>query len=121
MTLVIGENLPSSWCGFPAPHGINATHWKDIGRIGDPDEVIFDYARKHQPTLVTQDLDFSRLLALRGSNLPSIIQLRVQCPTPDVIGPALLNVLWNYPEQMHSGCLISIESRRHRLRILPLR
>lgn len=102
------------------PYGINAIHWLDIGSAGDPDEVIFEYACEHEMVICTQDLDFTRILALRGANLPSIIQLRVDCPLPEVIGTMLLEVLKNYGIQLEEGCLITIDSKRHRLRLLPL-
>lgn len=71
--------------------------------------------------IVTQDLDFTRMLALRGTRLPSVIQLRVQCPIPEVIGPALLEILHHFRDQLLSGCLITLDPDRHRLRLLPLR
>ncbi len=120
MNLIIDENLPPSWRDYLAPFGINATHWRDIGHAGDPDEIIFDYACEHHSVIVTQDLDFTRILALRGSHLPSIIQLRVPCPIPEIIGSALLQVLQTHREQLLAGCLISLDPNRHRVRLLPL-
>lgn len=120
MKLILDENLPPRWRDFLKPLGISSTHWKDIGKIGDPDEAIFDYARDHESIIITQDLDFTRLIALRGARLPSVIQLRVQCPTPEVVGHALLSVLKNHRQQLQDGCLISLDLNRHRLRLLPL-
>jgi predicted nuclease of predicted toxin-antitoxin system len=120
VNLIIDENLPPSWTHFLTQAGFPATHWKDIGNIGDPDEVIFDYASKHESVIVTQDLDFTRILALRGANLPSIIQLRVQCAIPQIIGQALLDVLRMHHKPLLTGCLISLDLNRHRLRLLPL-
>lgn len=120
MKLIIDENLPPRWCDYLAPSGIIATHWKDIGRIGDPDEIIFDYACDHNAIIVTQDLDFTRILALRGAHLPSVIQLRVSCPIPEIIGQSLLQILEKYQPQLHAGCLISLDPIRHRMRLLPL-
>jgi len=118
--LIIDENLPPRWCDYLAPHGIPATHWPDIGHFGDPDDAIFAYACDHGAVIVTQDLDFTRMLALRGTRLPSVIQLRVQCPIPEIIGPALLEILNNHRNQLLAGCLISLDHDRHRLRLLPL-
>lgn len=120
MNLIIDENLPPRWCAYPAPFGISATHWPDIGNFGDSDDIIFDFACDHGSVIVTQDLDFTRILALRGTRLPSVIQLRVQCPTPEIIGPALLDILNHHRGQLLSGCLISVDHDRHRLRLLPL-
>jgi predicted nuclease of predicted toxin-antitoxin system len=95
VSLIIDENLPPRWQDFLAHHGITATHWRDIGKVGDPDDTIFDYACDEQSIIVTQDLDFTRILALRGTRLPSVIQLRVQCPIPEIIGQALMEILEN--------------------------
>ena len=118
--IIIDENLPRSWREYLLPHGIDAIHWRDIGNAGDADEVIFDYACEHEMVICTQDLDFTRILALRGANLPSIIQLRVDCPIPEAVGTMLLEVLKNHGTQLKDGCLITIDSKRHRLRLLPL-
>jgi predicted nuclease of predicted toxin-antitoxin system len=71
--------------------------------------------------VVTQDLDFTRMLATRGATLPSIIQLRVDCPIPEVIGPALISVLHAHRQSLETGCLISLDHANHRLRLLPIR
>lgn len=120
MNLIIDENLPPRWSDYLAPFGITATHWPDIGNFGDPDDAIFDYACDRGSVIVTQDLDFTRMLALRGTRLPSVIQLRVQCPIPEIIGPALLEILNHHRDQLLSGCLITLDHQRHRLRLLPL-
>ena len=120
MILIIDENLPPRWHDFLAPRGITATHWRLIGNLGDSDDTIFDYACEHGAIIVTQDLDFTRILALRGTRLPSVIQLRVQCPTPEIIGQALLEVLENHRLKLLEGCLITLDHNRHRLRLLPL-
>jgi predicted nuclease of predicted toxin-antitoxin system len=118
--LIIDENLPPRWRDYLAPHGIEATHWPSIGHFGDPDDAIFDYACDHGSIIVTQDLDFTRMLALRGTRLPSVIQLRVSCPIPETIGTALLEILNKHREQLLAGCLITLDQTRHRLRLLPL-
>ena len=118
--VTLDENLPPRWREFLAPFDIDATHWTDIGKHGDPDEFIFDYACAHQAIILTQDLDFTRMLALQGARLPSVIQLRVECPTPEVVGNAVLSVLKNHRHQLEAGCLITLDANRHRLRLLPL-
>lgn len=70
--------------------------------------------------ICTQDLDFTRILALRDANLPNIIQLRVDCPIPEAVGKMLLEVIKNHGTQLKDGYLITIDSKRHRLRLLPL-
>jgi len=120
VNLIIDENLPPRWRDFLAQHGITAFHWTDIGQAGDPDDLIFEHASAHRAVIVTQDLDFTRMLALRGASLPSVIQLRVGCPIPEIIGKALLEILNTHREQLLSGCLITLDLERHRIRLLPL-
>ena len=121
MILLLDENLPRSWVPYLADEGIPATHWLQVGEMGAADEVIFAYAEKNKTVIVTQDLDFTRLLALRGARLPSIIQLRVDCPIPSVVGSALVAVWRDYRDALETGCLVSLEPAHHRLRLLPIR
>lgn len=120
MNLIIDENLPPIWCEFLYCHSHTAIHWQDIGQHGDPDEMIFDYAQAERSIILTQDLDFGRILALRGTQLPSLIQLRVDCPIPSEIGTTVIQVLQIHAEALMAGVLISIEPERHRVRLLPL-
>ena len=119
MILIIDENLPPRWSVFLSSFGITATPWRNIGAVGDPDDTIFDYACAHGAIIITQDLDFTRLLALRGTRLPSVIQLRVHCPLPEIMGLALLSVLENLRQQLRQGRLITLDLDRHRIRLLP--
>ena len=120
MIVILDENLPPRWREFLAPYDIEAIHWRNIGKNGDSDDLIFAYASTHQSIIITQDLDFTRMLALHGSKLPSVIQLRVDCPIPEIIGDGVVNVLQNHWQQLKAGCLITLDANRHRLRLLPL-
>lgn len=120
MKLVLDENLPPRWKEFLSMHGVSVRHWTEIGNAGDSDETILDHAFVEGAVIVTQDLDFTRLLALRGSKLPSVIQLRVSCPIPEIVGTALVKVLEDHGQHLSDGCLISVDHNRHRLRLLPL-
>lgn len=120
MTVILDENLPPRWRDFLAQFEIDSIHWVDVGESGDPDEIIFEYASNHRAIVLTQDLDFTRMLALQGASLPSVIQLRVDCPIPEVVGDAVLSVLKNHRHQLEAGCLITLDANRHRLRLLPL-
>ena len=121
MNVVIDENLPPGWVAYLARHGIRAAHWRDIGQIGDSDDTVFDHACARQAVILTQDLDFTRILARRGARLPSIVRLRVACPIPKVIGPAVVATLQHQAPQLEAGCLISLDAASHRIRLLPLR
>lgn len=83
--------------------------------------MIFDYAQAQQAVILTQDLDFTRIAALRGSRLPSIIQLRADCPIPAILGKSVLSVLTAHAPALRKGALVSLDMDRHRIRLLPLR
>lgn len=120
MSILIDENLPPRWEEYLAAHGFPAKHWTRIGNPGDADELIFYYAIQNCMVVITQDLDFGRMLALYKTSLPSVIQLRVGAPIPEIVGNMVLNVLKNYRQQLEAGCLVSIDSNSRRLRLLPL-
>ncbi len=120
MTIIIDENLPRRWKEYLASFDISAKHWIEIGNVGDADQLLFDYARQHRSIIITQDLDFGRMLALYQTSLPSVITLRVEAPIPEVIGEMVLQVLEGYPEQLQRGCLITIDAKRNRFRLLPI-
>ena len=120
MKLIIDENLPPSWVGYLQPAGHQAFHWRQVGKPGDPDELIFQYAKDNTRIILSQDLDFTRMLALRGDSLPSVIQLRVDCPLPECIGKEVLFVLESFAAELDAGCLVSVDFNTQRLRLLPL-
>ena len=63
----------------------------DIGRVSQflpknaSDQEILAFARQEDRVLVTQDLDFSTLLALGGFDQPSLITLRLSEGDPDSV------------------------------------
>ena len=121
LKLIIDENLPPRWVPFLENHGVLASHWRDLGTVGDQDDIIFQFARKEQWIILSQDLDFSRLLALYGTKLPSVLQLRVDVPIPEVIGAQVIQVLHDHATAITDGSLISIDLQQARVRLLPLR
>jgi len=86
--IVVDMNLSPIWFGFLADEGFDAVHW---GQIGDPraaDATIMQWARSNDHVVFTHDLGFSALLAARGQDSPSVIQVRSQDVMPDAIGAA---------------------------------
>jgi predicted nuclease of predicted toxin-antitoxin system len=119
VNVLIDENLPPRWKEDLASFDIPAKHWTEIGNAGDPDELLFTYARQNGFTIITQDLDFSRMLAFYGTKIPSVIQLRIQAPVPEVVGEMVITVLKDHSEHLEKGCLISLDGVRKRFRLLP--
>lgn len=78
------------------------------------------WAREHDAVVLTQDLDFTRLLFQAEAALPSVIQLRLDDVRPDNIGNVVALALGQHAEALRQGALITITGRKSRLRLLPL-
>ena len=80
-----------------------------------------DYARLERRAVLTQDLDFSTLLALSGLDQPSLVTLRVSETHPHKIAETLLRAAPVLEENLAEGCAITIEDQAIRIRKLPIR
>ena len=98
----------------------------DVVRVSDrlpvftTDADILRYAREQGRVVVTQDLDFSTLLALGGHVRPSLITLRLAVSDPESIARRLASVLPGYEQELREGCALTINDTTVRLRLLPL-
>ena len=84
------------------------------------DHEILDWARRHERALITQDLDFSALLALGGHSSPSVVTLRMAHTDPDTITSRLLEVLPELQTHLVQGCIATVDEARIRIRSLPI-
>ena len=93
MKLLVDMNLSPSWVGLLARHGFEAVHWSIIGAATAPDHEILAWARQHGSVLVTNDLDFSAILAAGGAERPSVVQIRTQ----DLLSDAAVTIVAKAP------------------------
>jgi len=84
------------------------------------DEEILDLALREESTIITQDLDFSALLAKRGVNKPSVITLRVNTAKPSKITEILEKALPQIESELNKGSIIIVEEERIRIRKLSI-
>ena len=66
MKLLIDMNLSPRWVPIFGRSSIEAKHWSTIGRPDAPDSELMTYALEHDHIVMTQDLDFSAILAASG-------------------------------------------------------
>jgi predicted nuclease of predicted toxin-antitoxin system len=85
------------------------------------DVEILEFARVEGWVVLTQDLDFSMLVALSNYEQPSLITLRLSSAKPDVITQRLLEVLPNLQQDLTEGSAITIDDDSVRIRKLPIR
>lgn len=85
------------------------------------DEEILEFARQTERVVVTQDLDFSALLALRGYDRPSLVTLRLMMSDPETVTQRLLKVLPRLEHVLKEGAAATVEENVVRFRYLPIR
>jgi predicted nuclease of predicted toxin-antitoxin system len=57
-------------------NGYKVVRVTDFLPPNSPDDQIIELARKRKSVILTQDLDFSALIAQSGKSLPSVVSLR---------------------------------------------
>ena len=101
--------------------GHDAIHVRSVGLQHADDEVIFERAATEHRIVVSADADFGTLLALRASRQPSVIQFRGEgSRKPDALARTLLANLPQLLDSLESGCIVTCEPARVRVRRLPI-
>jgi len=120
MKLLIDMNLSPVWAAFLIENQIQAIHWIQVGKATAGDQDIFKYAQENQLIIFTNDLDFGAILAATNDFRPSVIQVRTQDLTPETIGKHLLNCLIQFQNELISGCILTIDIHKSKVRMLPI-
>ncbi|MBI4691546.1 MAG: DUF5615 family PIN-like protein [Nitrospirae bacterium] len=98
----------------------------NIKRISDDlpttasDKEIVNLAFQEKAVIITQDLDFSAIIAQSGLDSPSVISLRVGNAKPDMITRILMTVLPLIEIELREGAIVSINEKEYRIRKLPV-
>jgi len=98
-----------------------AVHWSTIGTATAPDVEILTWANEHEFVLITNDLDFSAILAASVGESPSVVQIRTQDLLSDEAVSTVAKALEAHREDIERGALLSIDEGGTRLRMLPLK
>ena len=120
MKLLVDMNLSPRWVGVLADAGIEAAHWSMLGANNAPDSEIMAFAAMHDYVVLTLDLDFSAILAATHGEKPSVVQIRAEDVSPDVIGKLVIAALRQMASDLQEGALLTVDPSRTRLRLLPL-
>jgi predicted nuclease of predicted toxin-antitoxin system len=98
----------------------------DVVRAGDvlpaaaSDAQLVALARIERRTVLTQDLDFSAIVALSGESGPSIISLRLESSRIESVNMRLDQALGMLETEVSRGVLATVEEGRIRTRMLPI-
>ena len=120
MKLLVDMNLSPRWVDLLTNAGIEAVHWSAIGARNASDAEIIAFARASGHIVLTHDLDLGAILAATQGNKPSVVQIRADDVGPDVIGLRVVAALRQVEVELQAGALLTIDTARDRLRLLPL-
>lgn len=84
------------------------------------DQIILAKAVEVGRTVLTQDLDFSHLIALSGSTVPSLMTLRLSPALIEHVNTILQRTLPELEADIQQGMVVTVEDHRMRRRPLPL-
>lgn len=104
---------------------LQAAGW-DVVRVSSflpataSDRDVLAFARDQGRVVITQDLDFSALLALSGQAQPSLITLRLSNTDPSRVTQRLLEIAPAVGEALRLGCAVSADDETVRIRRLPM-
>ena len=120
MKLLVDMNLSPRWVSVLANAGFEAAHWSTLGAKNAPDSEIMAYAKATDSVVLTHYLDFGAMLAATHGEKPSVVQIRAEDVSPDVIGMQVITALRQMASELEEGALLTIDPNRTRLRVLPL-
>ena len=95
-------------------------HWSTLGKRDARDTEIMSYAAANDYVVFTHDLDFGAILAANQGEKPSVVQIRADDVCPEVIGAKVVQALWQMADELRAGALLTIDTDRTRLRLLPM-
>ena len=79
MKLLVDMNLAPSWArALEDDADSRPVHWSAVGAPTAPDAEILTWARENGFVVLTNDLDFSAILAATSGRAPSVVQVRMQ-------------------------------------------
>ena len=102
-------------------------HGWDIIRVSEvmdeksKDIDVLVYAQKQNKVVITQDLDFSQILALRGYAKPSLINLRFENASPDFVTARIIDVVSSMEKELEEGVVVTVDKTSARYKNLPIR
>lgn len=121
MKILLDMNLSPAWISVLENEGYKVKHWSDIGSITAPDTEIMEWARRNGYIVFTHDLDYGTLLFVTEAVAPSVIQLRCEDMRPKSVGKIVLRALKKAQKEMGKGALVTVDLRKNRIRLLPLK
>ncbi len=100
--------------------GLDIIRASEILDAKSTDSAILKFARDNNRIIITQDLDFSMLMAINGYETPSLISLRINDPAPEIVTDHILRVLASLSAELGLGITVTADELTIRFRCLPI-
>ena len=120
LRFLVDMNLPSKTVTNLQQQGWDVFRVSQVLPMDAEDSKILEFARQQNRIIITQDLDFSSLLALGGYEKPSLITFRLSMPDSETITRKLLDLVPHIEDRLVEGCAVTIDNRSVRVRRLPI-
>lgn len=121
MTFLLDENLALSYAEGLRNRGLNAKHVIEVGLDQTKDELIIAFARTNNMAIITFDLDHTKIVALSGDNLPTIITFRVTHISIQSFLDFFNDYYTTLQPAIEKGALITIDDNGIRIKELPIK
>ena len=104
-----------------ADAGYECAHVGELQMSAATDIAILAAARDEGKTIISADLDFTNLLAVRQWEKPSLLLLRDMPRKREALLSLLVDNLPSLAEAIDQGSVITFKGKRIRVRRLPIR
>ena len=102
-------------------HGWSVIRVSEIMDKSTKDLDLLEYARLHDMVIITQDLDFSMLLAIKGYGKPSLVNVRLEEVRPDYVTSRIIDTVSELEQELKRGAVVTVAETSVRYRHLPIR
>jgi len=120
MKLLADVHISPRTVRFLRERGHDAIRVGEVLTANAPDDAIVACATRERRVILTQDLDFSALVALAGGSGPSVVSLRLSSSRVEHVNAVLEHVLPQIEAAVQKGAIIAVEEGRIRRRDLPI-
>jgi predicted nuclease of predicted toxin-antitoxin system len=84
------------------------------------DAEVVKKARREDYFVLTHDLGFAELIALSGTELPSVVIFRLRDMRPDNVNRYLEVLVTEHQTALNQGAIFSVSEGRIHVRMLPI-
>ena len=120
MRFLIDAPLSPHTAAWLTANGHGAVHVETLGLLRCSDEEIVSRAAQDRRLVITMDLDFPEIVALRHLVIPGIILIRLTYATPERVHERLSVLLQTVHPDTLTHAVAVLEDARFRIRKLPI-